>query len=72
MTHYGTLQKSLDKCTVAFIARFHDVYDWPSALKKRAQRPSMFEPRDFYRPKKPGLYKDIEVETLSKIIFNEF
>lgn len=71
-TNYNVLKNSLDKSTVAFIARFHDVYDWPSALKKRSLSPSLFEPREFHCPKKVGTFKDIEVEMLSKIIFNEF
>ena len=68
---YDALKNSLDKSTAAFIARFHDVYDWPAALKKRLNEPEMFRPRDFYCPPKSGHKKDIEVETLSKIIFND-
>jgi hypothetical protein len=70
-TKFNVLNNSIDKSTAAFVARYHDVYDWPAAQKKRSKDPFLFETRDFYCASKKGTFKDIEVETLSKIIFNE-
>ena len=71
-TNYNALIESADKSTAAFIARYHEIYDWPAALKIRFDDPSKIKPRPFYCPKKRGPCKDIQVETLSRIIFNEF